>query len=671
MSPSGNPPHDLPPNRPPTATRRPRHRGLATALLAVCVPAAAGIAVATAPSAFAAPVSVGVHLTTTSDAAGRTVTRGLQQQTPVGFAASSPNADQTITVDDSVRYQTFEGGGASITDTTAHLLRGGVVSAATRDAVMTKLFSPTTGIGLSFVRNPIGASDLSRPGNTSLDDTCCDLSDFGTNGYDTNVRLLTQQAKQLNPELRVKGVPWSAPGWMKTNGRMDQMGSLKTQYYALYAQYLVKYIQSYARAGVPINYISVQNEPNCCKADNPTEMNYPGMAWTPDQLIDLTKNHVYPALRAAGLTTKVMVQDFNYGDYWTLGQNLLQDPGIRTDPLFGGIAWHGYWGEPNIGTVVHHDFPNVRQFSTEHSGGTWISNQHNEDLGDIVNYARNYSSSLIKWSLALNQNHGPHNGGCDVCTGLITVQEGGARAGQVDYTVEYYTTGHLTKFVRPGAQRIDSTETWGVQNVAWRNTDGSKALIVHNPAANAQPVKVNSGGQSFTYTMPARTTATFTWNGAATPPTTPPATTTPPTTPPPTTPPPTTPPPTGSGTVTGLGGRCLDVVDKQSGDGTPVQIWDCHGEPNQQWSRPGDGTLRSLGKCLDVSGAATNNGARVQISTCNGTAAQRWTATTAGTLVNPQSDRCLDVVDVNNSNGARLQIWDCHAQPNQTWVLNG
>nr|GID88701.1 hypothetical protein Ade03nite_76250 [Actinoplanes derwentensis] len=157
----------------------------------------------------------------------------------------------------------FEGGGASITDTTAYLMRGGPISAATRDAVMTKLFSPTGGIGLSFVRNPIGASDLSRPGHVSLDDTCCDLGDFNTNGYDTDVRLLTQQARTLNPALRVKGVPWSAPGWMKDNGRMDQMGWLKWEYYPMCAQYLVKYVQSYQAAGVPINHLSVQNEPNC------------------------------------------------------------------------------------------------------------------------------------------------------------------------------------------------------------------------------------------------------------------------------------------------------------------------------------------------------------------------------------------------------------------------
>src|SRR4029453_9521164 len=160
----------------------------------------------------------------------------------------------------------FSGGGASITDTTAYLLRGGPVSAGTRDEVMRKLFSPTDGIGLSFARNPTGASDLSRPGNVSLDDTCCDLNDFGSNGYDSNVRLLTQQARQLNPALRVMGVPWSAPGWMKDNGRMDQMGWLKFENSPTYPQYLVKCLQSYQAAGVPVDYLSVQNEPNCCQA---------------------------------------------------------------------------------------------------------------------------------------------------------------------------------------------------------------------------------------------------------------------------------------------------------------------------------------------------------------------------------------------------------------------
>ncbi|MGW4703056.1 ricin-type beta-trefoil lectin domain protein [Streptomyces sp. NPDC004285] len=620
---------------------RSRPRRLAALLSGVLL--ASGLVVTGPGVAQAAGERVDVWLTTTSDAGGRTVTRGLAPQTPVAFGPAGGGASHTITVDESVTYQQFEGAGASLTDTTAHLLRGGAVSAATRDEVMRKLFSPTDGIGLSFVRNPIGASDLSRPGHVSLDDTCCDLADFGTNGYDTNVRLLTVQAKQLNPALRVKAVPWSAPGWMKDNGRMDQMGWLKWEYYPLYAQYLVKYIQSYQAAGVKVDYLSVQNEPNCCQAANPTAMNYPGMSWNPSGLVEFTKNHVYPAFRAAGITTKVLVHDWNYGDYANFGAAVLGDSGVRNDPLFGGIAWHGYAGDPAVGSQVHDQYPTVRQFSTEHSGGTWITNQHDEDLKDLVGYARNWSGSLVKWSLALNQAMGPHNGGCGTCTGLITVQEGGARAGQVDYTIEYYTTGHLTKFVRPGAYRIASTDDSTVPNVAWRNPDGSKALIAHNGGSSAQSLRVDWGGQSFTYTLPARTTATFTWSGTATG--------------------------APSGPLTGLAGKCLDVAGAATADGTPVQLHTCNGTAAQRWTLAADGTVRALGKCLDVTGAGTADGTRAQLYTCNGTGAQRWSYdSTAHDVVNTAADKCLDITGNSSADGARAQIWTCTGAANQKWT---
>lgn len=613
----------------------------------------AGIAVITVAAALAASQpaaaageTVNVYLTTTSDSGGRTVTRGLQQQPSIAFNSNGGSANHTITVNEGTTYQQFEGGGASITDTTAHLLRGGPVSAATRDAVMRKLFHPVDGIGLSFVRNPIGASDLSRPGHVSLDDTCCDLNDWGTNGYDTNVRLLTQQAKQLNPQLRVKGVPWSAPGWMKDNGRMDQMGWLKWEYAPMYAQYFVKYVQAYQAAGIPVDYVSVQNEPNCCQASNPTAMNYPGMSWNPAGLVEFTKNNLYPAFRAAGINTKVLVHDWNYGDYANFGSGVLNDAGVRNDPLFGGIAWHGYFGDPAVGTQVRNQYPNVKQFSTEHSGGTWISNQHNEDMADIVNYARNWSSSLVKWSLALNQDMGPHNGGCGTCTGLITVQEGGSRAGQVDYTVEYYTTGHLTKFVRPGAHRIDSTANGTVQNVAYRNPDGSKALIAHNGGTSSQSIRVNWGNQSFTYTLPARTSATFTWQGT-----------------------PGNGGGTGGGAITGLAGKCVDVAGASSADGAAVQLYTCNGTAAQQWSRPGDGTLRALGKCLDIKDRGTADGAQLQLWSCAGGANQQWTYTSGRDLVNPATGKCVDVTGNTSADGTRLQLWTCTGAANQKWNL--
>src|SRR6185436_13869965 len=182
--------------------------------------------------------------------------------------------------------------------------------------------------------------------------------------------------------------------------------------------------------------------------------------------------------------------------YAGFGAPTVQDAAIRNDTLFGGIAWHGYSGDVSMQTTVHNQFPGVDAFDTEHSGGTWIVDQQREDMLNIIQYTRNWGRSMVKWSLAVDQNMGPHNGGCGTCTGLITVHNGDGRSGQVDYTIEYYSMGQLAKFVRPGATRIDTNDNASVRNVAWRNPDGSKALIAYNTTGSTQNVRVNWGNQS-------------------------------------------------------------------------------------------------------------------------------------------------------------------------------
>jgi glucosylceramidase len=219
--------------------------------------------------------------------------------------------------------------------------------------------------------------------------------------------------------------------------------------------------------------------------------------------------------------------------------------------------------------------------------------------------------------------------------------------------------GHLTNFVRPGAVRIDSTANGTVPNVAFKNSDGSKALIAYNTSGSTQSVKVNWGGQSFTYNLPTKTSATFTWGGS---PSTPPPTTTPPTG----TPPASTPPRTGA--ILGSGGKCLDVTNGSTTNGNLPQMWSCvAGSANQTWTLGADGTIRGLGKCLDVKDNGTANGAAVQLWDCAGGNNQKWTATAGRDLVNTASGKCIDIKDDNTANGALLQIWTCTGAANQKW----
>ena len=631
------PPAPPPVHRPNRITRHPL--AVLTTVLTV-----AAATVAPSPSAYAAGETVNIWLTTTSDSGGRVVTRGLQPQTPIAFATSSPTGTQTITVDENTTYQPFEGGGASFTDSAAWLMNsGGILSAATRDQAMRDLFDPVNGIGAGFLRNPMGASDLARF-NYSYDDTCCDLNDFSLRHDLTDVVPLTKQAKALNPSLKVMGSPWSAPAWMKDNNDFVHRGWLKWEYYPMYAQYFVKYIQANAAVGLRIDYVSVQNEPTCCGSD---ATGYASMNWNGSGLLEFTKNHLFPAFRAAGITTKVMILDYNWGNYNDLGSVPIADATLRNDPLFGGIAWHGYGGDVTLQTTVHNQYPSVNHYMTEHSGGTWIANQQREDMLNLVDYTRNWDRSWIKWSLALDQNHLPYVGaGCNVCTGLITVHRGDSRHGQVEKTIEYYTMGHLTKFVKPGALRISSTANAAVPNVAWKNPNGGKALIAYNDTASSQSVKVVWGGQSFTYTLPTKTSATFTWTGTQS-----------------------GGPGGRTGQITGYGGKCVDVAAANPANGTQVQLWTCNGSTAQQWTVGTDSTIRALGKCMDVAGGATTNGTRVQIWDCNGSGAQVWQYQSNRTLRNPQSGRCLDATGPSSADGTRLQIWDCFASANQLWTL--
>ncbi|MEV4056719.1 ricin-type beta-trefoil lectin domain protein [Amycolatopsis sp. NPDC049688] len=602
---------------------------------------------ALAAATFAAPAqaageTVNVWLTTTSDAGGRTVTRGLQQQTPVTFAAGTGTGGVTINVNENTTYQQFEGGGASFTDTAAWLLNSsGALSQATRDDTMRKLFDPNNGIGLSFIRNPLGASDLARYSYTFDDmpagQTDPNLAHFSIAHDQADVLPLTKQARQLNPQVKVMASPWSAPPWMKDNDSY-LLGWVESQYYPAYAQYFVKYLQAYRDAGVPIDYVSMQNEPTCCSS-------YPSTNWNGAGLAYFAKNNLLPALQNAGLSTKVLALDWNWDTYASYGAPTMDDAAIRNHPNFGGVAWHGYGGDIAQQTTVHNQYPNVNAYSTEHSGGTWISNQQAEDMNNIVDYTRNWSKSFVKWSLGVDQNMGPHNGGCGTCTGLITVHNGDSRSGQVDYTVEYYTMGHLTKFVKPGAYRIDSNDSSAVRNVAWKNPDGSKALIAYNSGTGNQSVRVNWGNSSFTYTLPGRTSATFTWNGTQG---------------------------NGGGTgktgpITGLGGKCIDVAGASSANGTAVQLYDCNGSGAQQWTVGTDGTLKALGKCLDVTGQSTADGAQLQLWDCGGTANQRWAATAAKDIVGTGSNKCVDATGNSSANGTRLQIWTCTGAANQKW----
>jgi glucosylceramidase len=439
----------------------------------------------------------------------------LKHRPSIFFCAQSHDAP-TVFVDETESYQSIEGFGASFTDSAAYLLNE-KVPPSQLNSVMTSLFDHTKGIGVSFVRNPMGASDLARF-DYSYDDlpsgqTDPNLSNFSISHDLEDIVPLVKRAKQINPQLKIMATPWSPPAWMKTSGSMIG-GYLLSSDYIPFSDYFVKYIQAYAEQGIAIDYISMQNEPLFLPSS------YPGMC-IPATVSDATcgtsltnettaiQNEL-SSLSSAGLNTKVMIYDHNW-DRPDYSRTVLSNSQILGSSQIAGIAWHGYGGTPGAMSSLHDSFPSLGNYETEHSGGTWVSDQVKADFEEITQVMRNWGKSYVKWSLALDQNRGPHTGGCGTCNPLVTVSES---SGAVSYNIDYYTLGQFSKFVLPGATRVYSSNAPGFVSVAFKNPDGSKVLVVYNEGQSPQSFQTVWGSQSFTYSLSGLSGATFTWNGS-------------------------------------------------------------------------------------------------------------------------------------------------------------
>jgi glucosylceramidase len=444
----------------------------------------------------------------------------LEQRPDLALSTASGSSSFTITVNDQVTYQQMDGFGASLTDSAAFVIWNAFPTAAARSELMTSLFDPNTGIGISFLRQPMGATDLSASGNYSYDDTAGNapdpqLAQFSIAHDLTDIVPLLQEALAINPTAKVMTLPWSPPAWMKTDLSMNA-GGFNTEYYANLAQYFVNTIQAYQALGIPIYAIAAQNEPlnppNTFQSEG-----YPTMYLPENEEAAFIGGYLGPALAAASLGgVKILGYEHNW-DNTTYPESLLADP--VAGPYVAGSSFHCYAGDVSAQETVWNAYPTKGLWFTECSGtvGSSFSGDlawNSENL--LIGATRNWARSVVLWNVALNQDSGPQNGGCTNCRGVVTIDTS-VTPPNVTRNVEYYVLGHLAKFVQTGAVRIDSN-TFGsgsVEDVAFENPDGSLVLFVLNAASSASTFAVNWSGESFSDTLPSGAVATYLWSALA------------------------------------------------------------------------------------------------------------------------------------------------------------
>jgi glucosylceramidase len=484
------------------------------------------IALATICTAAAGAQAVSVYQTTPDLLEALSERQTLHFSSKASPAAGAP----LITVDDAQRFQEIDGFGASLTDAAAWLFAKKLTPAQT-DAAFRLLFSRKDGIALNFLRQPVGSSDLAVT-FYSFDDLCqqaataCttpagvadqNLEHFSLMHDEEYILPLLKKALALNPSLHVMLTPWSPPGWMKTSGSMlgsdaatRQPSSLRPEAYAAFAKYLVKTVEGYQAAGVPVYALSVLNEPLYAPPS------YSGMLMTAAEQAAFLGNALGPAMAAAGLKTKVMVYDHNW-DHPEYPETVLRD--ARVGALVAGTAWHHYAGDSAVMTKNHEEFPQKDQWMTESSGGTWQKGYEGkgnilaEEAAELIAVTRNWAKSYVLWALATDEKHGPFVGGCDTCRGLMTIDVNKSLRDIVKAEPDYYVLGQASKFLLPGAVRIASDEPAGTQlkDVAFRNPNGVVVLYVLNAGVRGQDLRIGWRGNTVATTIPAGSVATFVW----------------------------------------------------------------------------------------------------------------------------------------------------------------
>ena len=415
---------------------------------------------------------------------------------------TSANADPTILIDTTEQYQEIDGFGNCLTGGSAILLNN--MDQADRTALLQELFSPdNNGIGISYLRISIGASDLSDRvfsyNDLPAGETDPLMERFSIDPEREDLIPLLKEILAINPGLKIMGSPWSAPLWMKTNNA-SVGGSLKREWFDAYAKYFVKYVQAMQAEGITIDAVTVQNEPL-------HGGNNPSMVMTAADQALFIRQSLGPAFTQAGIATKIIIYDHN-ADRTDYPLSVLGDADARK--YIDGSAFHLYGGSIDALAAVHDAYPSKNLYFTEQ----WVGGPGNlaEDLKWhveklIIGATRNWCRNVLEWNLASDPLYDPHTeGGCDRCLGTVTIS-----GNNVKRNPAYYILAHAAKFVRPGSVRVSSNLLGNLPNVAFITPEGRKVLIVVNTALARKTFNVKFRGSTLSLSLESGAVGTWVW----------------------------------------------------------------------------------------------------------------------------------------------------------------
>jgi O-glycosyl hydrolase len=423
-------------------------------------------------------------------------------------------ARTVITVKPSKTYQSILGMGGSFDHSTCwNLQKLGIWSEKWKQAIGYMFDGqyekpgedPEPGMGQSLARICIGTSDFIPDDQDwySYDDMPKGETDFSLRYFSIDkdrkyVLPAIKYAQKVNPALKFFASPWSPPAWMKKNQELvgaknaDDAQLIPTdEIYDAYARYLVKFIRAYEAENIPIEAITIQNEPDQVSID------YPTCKWTPETEAYFIRYHLGPLLMAEGITTKIWCLDHNW--------NLLDFPrAIYSEndaaQYVDGTAFHSYSGTVKSQTAIHDEFPEKNIYFSERSY------YRTKGAVEIISILRNWSRSYNFWVQMLDSEGEPNKGPFAATpTCMEIVDSSGIFSMKYKFDFNMYSL--FMKFIAPGAVRIDSDDA--IDNVAFRNPDGTIVIVVANNNVISRDFSVVSGDKVFSDKIEAFTVAAY------------------------------------------------------------------------------------------------------------------------------------------------------------------
>lgn len=397
-------------------------------------------------------------------------------------------------------YQTFLGFGGAVTDAAGYAFS---TLPKDKQEEVVKYYFGEEGNCYRMVRSHIDSCDFSLGLYTAMDNPeDKEMNSFSMERVEQYILPLITAAQRTSGDIDLMLSPWSPPAFMKTNESRVQGGKLKPEYREFWAEYICRYIKEYEKRGFTVNRLTIQNEPAAVQT-------WDSCIYEAEEEKVFLRDYLYPALLKNNLShVKLNIWDHNKERMYERAKAIIDKD---TDKMIDGVAFHWYTGDHFDGIrVTHEAFPDKQLIFSE--GCVEYSRFDADQLKNAQMYAHDIMGNLnagmtafIDWNIFLDEKGGPNHVG-NFCDAPIMID---TEKGEYKINLSFDYIGHFSRYIRKGAKRIAlSKYTDKLEITAFKNTDGSIAVVILNRQDTDLPVILYHKGEFIKFTSEKQSIAT-------------------------------------------------------------------------------------------------------------------------------------------------------------------